>query len=67
MSNGGRVLSFLPSDTRIEIPRYVPTSAAVGAPVKAPFDLLKVSHAGREAIENVSWSPSGSLACGVKV
>jgi hypothetical protein len=40
----------------------VPTSAALGVPINAPLEALKLSHAGFSMTENVSGSPSGSVA-----
>ena len=44
--NCGRLAEALPSLTETTIPGYVPTSARVGVPVKAPVPELIVSQFG---------------------
>src|SRR5579864_4669959 len=44
----------------------VPTLELEGVPLSAPVDVLKVAHAGKFWTLNVSFSPAGPLAVGVK-
>ena len=46
---------------------YVATFAVEGVPDSRPVDVLNVAQEGRFAIENVSVSPSGSVAVGWKL
>ncbi len=64
--NVGSERDASPSLTLMTIPLYVPTLLADGVPLSRPVLLLKLAHVGRFAIENVSGSPSASLADGVK-
>ncbi len=62
--NGGSDVDTFPSLTPITMLAKVPTDVAVGVPANAPVLALKVAHAGRLAIVNVSGSPLASAAAG---
>jgi hypothetical protein len=53
-----------PSLTPMPMPENVPTSVDVGVPCNRPVVVLKVAHAGRFTMLNISVPPSGSLAAG---
>src|SRR5262245_9060277 len=63
---GASAVVALPSLTLMRMFAVVPAFAAVGVPESWPFAVLKVAHCGRFAMENVSLSPSASLAVGTK-
>lgn len=67
MENPGNAAEVIPSLTLITMFEYMPTLAAAGVPESIPVLLLKVSHDGRLEMLNVSLSPSGSEAAGVKL
>jgi hypothetical protein len=54
-----------PSLTLITIPLAAPTFELSGFPVRVPVEGLKLAQSGLLVIENVRWSPSGSIALGV--
>jgi hypothetical protein len=64
MLKGANVVVVVPSLTLMVMVEYMPTSAAVGVPVKPPVVVLNASHAGRFKIEKVNASPFGSVALG---
>ena len=66
MLNAGSHAILRPSLTPMVMLPYVPALALCGVPCSCPFVRLKVAHAGRLLIMNVSSRPSGSLAVGVK-
>ncbi len=53
-----------PSLTLMTMLRYGPIALAAGVPASRPVLVLKVAHAGRLAMLNVSALPSGSDAAG---
>src|SRR5205807_902401 len=65
MAKAGSELVRVPSLTLITMPEKMPTLAVVAVPESCPVVLLKLAQDGRLATENVSASPSGSLAVGV--
>jgi hypothetical protein len=67
MEKAGNDLLALPSLTLMMMLEYVPTCCDVGVPDSLPVVLLNKAHAGLFAMENVSGSPSASLAVGVNV
>jgi hypothetical protein len=64
MEKAGSDALAVPSLTPITMPVYVPTLAAVGAPLNLPVAGLNVAHAGLPAIEKVSVPPAASEALG---
>src|SRR5688500_11539016 len=64
MLNDGSEVRFVPSLALITMLEYVPTLVAVGVPVSAPVEVLKVAQAGRLLIDHVSARPSGSEPVG---
>ena len=64
IANAGNDRVASPSLTLMTIPLCVPTAPAEGVPLSGPVPLLNVAQLGRPAIENVTPSPSGSLAEG---
>ena len=67
IENAARLALSSPSDTLIRILEYVPSSASEGVPDRRPVLLLKLAQDGLPWIENVSVSPSASLADGTKL
>ena len=66
IENAARSASALPSETLMMICEVVPTSFAVGIPVRSPDPVSNVAHAGLFWIAKVSASPSLSEALGWK-
>ena len=64
IANVGNDRVAWPSLTLMTMPLCVPTAPAEGVPLSRPVPLLKVAQLGRLVIENVSPSPSPSLADG---
>jgi hypothetical protein len=64
--NAGSHATLLPSETRIEMLRYVPRLSVCGVPCSAPVFASNVAHGGRFLMKKVSELPSGSLAVGTK-
>src|SRR5215468_5832828 len=67
MEKGASAVVVVPSLTLMRMFAAVPTLAAVGVPESWPFAVLNVAHWGRFAMENVSLSPSASLAVGTNM
>lgn len=65
--NAGSAVVVLPSLTLMTMSLYVPTLPAPGVPRSRPVASVNVAHAGGFKTENVSESPSASLALGVKL
>src|SRR5262245_33406420 len=65
IENAGSCAVAWPSLTPMTMLLFVPTSLAVGMPCNCPVVVLNVAHAGLFVIENVSASPSRSVAVGV--
>jgi hypothetical protein len=65
-TNAGSHATFFPSETRIEMLRYVPRLSVCGVPCSAPVFASNVAHGGRFLMKKVSELPSGSLAVGTK-
>src|ERR1043165_5759524 len=57
----------VPSDTEITMAAELPTSPAVGVPVRRPLVVLNVAQAGLLSMRQVSEWPSGSDAVGRKL
>src|SRR5688500_476668 len=60
IANGASAARRLPSLTLMMMFEYVPALVETGVPDSCPVALLKVAHAGRFAIANVSGSPLAS-------
>jgi hypothetical protein len=67
IENAGNDAENVPSLTLITMFEYVPACEDVGAPDSVPLVVLKLAQAGGFCTLNVSLSPSGSDAVGVKV
>src|ERR1700732_1751034 len=67
IENAGNDAESVPSLTLMTMFEYVPACADVGAPDSVPLVVLKLAQAGRFCTLNVSLSPSGSDAVGVKL
>lgn len=67
IANAGSDAFVRPSLTLMTTFEYVPTFEVVGVPDSCPVVVLKVAQLGRFAIENVSASPSASVAVGRKL
>ena len=66
MENAGRDALAAPSETAMTMLPQVPASPLAGVPDSLPVAASKLAHAGPFWIENVSVSPSASLADGRK-
>ncbi len=58
---------LLPSDTEMTMPLHTLAPSAKATPLSSPVADEKFIHGGRLTIENLSLSPSASVAFGLKL